>query len=56
MSKQLASEEQLFKLDVTFTAQPGIMILFGASGAGKTTLLDCIAGPDNSGFRANCSG
>jgi molybdate transport system ATP-binding protein len=44
ISKQLASEEQLFKLDVGFTAQPGIAILFGASGAGKTTLLDCIAG------------
>ncbi len=33
-----------FGLDVTFTASPGITILFGASGAGKTTLLDCIAG------------
>lgn len=44
ISKQLASEEQLFKLDMAFTAQPGISILFGASGAGKTTLLDCIAG------------
>lgn len=33
-----------FCLDVQFTLQPGISILFGASGAGKTTLLDCIAG------------
>lgn len=31
-------------LDVDFTVQPGINILFGPSGAGKTTLLDCIAG------------
>ena len=42
--KQLASEEQPFKLEMEFAAQPGISILFGASGAGKTTLLDCIAG------------
>ncbi len=33
-----------FKLEVDFTAAPGITILFGASGAGKTTLLECIAG------------
>ncbi len=33
-----------FALDVQFTAEPGITILFGASGAGKTTLLDCVAG------------
>ena len=33
-----------FELDVDFTIQRGINILFGASGAGKTTLLDCIAG------------
>ena len=33
-----------FELDVDFTVQPGINILFGPSGAGKTTLLDCIAG------------
>ena len=44
ISKQFVSEEQSFKLEVAFTAQPGISILFGASGAGKTTLLDCIAG------------
>lgn len=33
-----------FILDVTFDAEPGFTILFGASGAGKTTLLDCVAG------------
>jgi molybdate transport system ATP-binding protein len=33
-----------FALDVEFSANPGITILFGASGAGKTTLLNCIAG------------
>src|ERR1051326_8938868 len=33
-----------FTLEVSFTAAPGITMLFGPSGAGKTTLLDCIAG------------
>jgi molybdate transport system ATP-binding protein len=33
-----------FTLEVEFTANPGITILFGASGAGKTLTLDCIAG------------
>ena len=40
----LRKQRSLFSLDVSFNAQPGINILFGASGAGKTTLLDCIAG------------
>ena len=40
----LRKQRALFSLDVSFMAQPGINILFGASGAGKTTLLDCIAG------------
>jgi molybdate transport system ATP-binding protein len=31
-------------LDVRFTAQPGITILFGPSGAGKSTTLGVIAG------------
>ncbi|HSS96160.1 MAG TPA: molybdenum ABC transporter ATP-binding protein [Terriglobales bacterium] len=44
ISKKFASEKQSFNLEVNFTAEPGITILFGASGAGKTTLLDCIAG------------
>lgn len=38
------SESGAFDLDVAFSVQSGISILFGASGAGKTTLLDCIAG------------
>jgi molybdate transport system ATP-binding protein len=33
-----------FALDLTFEAQPGVTIVFGASGSGKTTLLRCIAG------------
>jgi molybdate transport system ATP-binding protein len=33
-----------FVLDLSFTVNPGITIIFGPSGAGKTTLLDCIAG------------
>src|ERR671932_66042 len=33
-----------FLLDVAFTAQPGVTILFGASGSGKTTTLKAIAG------------
>jgi molybdate transport system ATP-binding protein len=39
--KQLSDE---FALDVSFSAEPGVTMLFGPSGAGKTTLLDCIAG------------
>jgi molybdate transport system ATP-binding protein len=34
----------VFELDVSFSVDRGITILFGASGAGKTTLLDAIAG------------
>jgi molybdate transport system ATP-binding protein len=33
-----------FQLEVEFTAQPGITILFGPSGSGKTTVLECVAG------------
>jgi len=33
-----------FRLDVNFSARPGVTMLFGPSGAGKTTLLDCLAG------------
>jgi molybdate transport system ATP-binding protein len=33
-----------FSLDVEFTAQPGVTILFGASGSGKTMTLKSIAG------------
>jgi molybdate transport system ATP-binding protein len=33
-----------FALDVTFSAPPGITILFGASGSGKTTVLRAVAG------------
>ena len=33
-----------FTLDVTFQAEPGVTVLFGASGSGKTTILRCVAG------------
>lgn len=33
-----------FELNIAFSVQNGVNILFGPSGAGKTTLLDCIAG------------
>src|SRR5437764_2792061 len=39
-----SGEAQGFLLDVTFTARPGVTILFGASGSGKTTTLKSIAG------------
>jgi molybdate transport system ATP-binding protein len=42
--KRLLSGEGSFELNVSFSVQQGITILFGASGAGKTTLLECIAG------------
>ncbi len=33
-----------FALDVSFRAERGVTILFGASGSGKTTILRCVAG------------
>ena len=33
-----------FALDLSFSAPPGITIVYGASGSGKTTLLRCLAG------------
>jgi molybdate transport system ATP-binding protein len=44
-----------FALNITFTLNSGITIIFGPSGAGKTTLLDCIAGltiPDSGRIKA----
>ena len=35
-----------FALDVSFTIQPGINVLFGPSGSGKTTILQLLAGID----------
>src|SRR5215475_8914432 len=43
--KRLESDQSgSFALDVSFTADAGITILFGQSGAGKTTTLRAIAG------------
>jgi molybdate transport system ATP-binding protein len=36
--------QRTFKLDVAFTVQSGLTVLFGPSGAGKTTILRSIAG------------
>lgn len=33
-----------FPLDVTFTAPPGLTVLFGRSGSGKTTIANAVAG------------
>jgi molybdate transport system ATP-binding protein len=47
MTLSVAVRTQLsasFALDVSFTVQPGITIVFGASGSGKTTLLRSVAG------------
>jgi molybdate transport system ATP-binding protein len=43
-----------FRLNITLTAEPGVLVLFGASGAGKTTVLNAIAGlarPDRGSIR-----
>jgi molybdate transport system ATP-binding protein len=43
-----------FHLHVALTAEPGVLVLFGASGAGKTTILNAIAGlvrPDRGTIR-----
>jgi molybdate transport system ATP-binding protein len=42
--KRHTAKPHEFVLDISFQANAGFTILFGASGAGKTTLLDCIAG------------
>ena len=39
-----AQESVGFKLDVQFTAGPGVTVLFGPSGAGKSLTLDLIGG------------
>ena len=44
ISKQFGDGKSNFRLEMTFRAGAGILILFGPSGAGKTTLLECIAG------------
>lgn len=45
-----------FELEVDFTLEKGIMVIFGQSGAGKTTLLQCISGltvPDSGRIALN---
>lgn len=44
IKKQFTSGQTPFALDVTFTVQAGITVLFGPSGSGKSTTLNCIAG------------
>ena len=46
----------VFDIDVSFRAEPGITIVFGASGSGKTTLLRLVAGllaPDSGRLTAD---
>ncbi|NKB97090.1 MAG: molybdenum ABC transporter ATP-binding protein [Pseudomonadales bacterium] len=33
-----------FRLDVDFTAPPGLTVLFGSSGSGKTSIINAVAG------------
>jgi molybdate transport system ATP-binding protein len=43
--KEFRKDSRLtFKLDVTFTLERGLTVLFGPSGSGKTTILRAIAG------------
>lgn len=45
-----------FSLDVDFTVENEIVVLFGPSGSGKTTVLNCLSGistPDNGRIRLN---
>jgi ABC-type molybdate transport system ATPase subunit len=44
VSKLLRGAGTPFSLDVAFSVQSGVNILFGRSGAGKSTLLDCVSG------------
>ncbi|HST23719.1 MAG TPA: ATP-binding cassette domain-containing protein [Blastocatellia bacterium] len=55
-SKRSDSAIDGFLLDVAFSAQPGVTILFGASGSGKTMTLKSIAGiirPDEGLIKIN---
>lgn len=50
----VAKEFPNFKLDLSFSAEEGITVLFGPSGAGKTLTLHCVAGfvrPDRGSVR-----
>jgi ABC-type sulfate/molybdate transport systems ATPase subunit len=54
MSLEVSIHKKLdgFSLDVSFTAEPGVTALLGASGSGKSMTLRCIAGvekPDAGG-------
>ena len=44
LAVKLALSTRSFSLDVAFTVEPGITVLFGPSGSGKTRTLGCIAG------------
>ncbi|MCU1285509.1 MAG: modC [Acidobacteriales bacterium] len=42
--KRFTARHHEFRLDVDFSVESGITVLFGPSGSGKTTILECIAG------------
>jgi molybdate transport system ATP-binding protein len=44
LSVDLGLARGAFRLDVTFTAPPGLTALFGRSGSGKSTVIACMAG------------
>jgi len=53
LAKELASGTRRFRLDVAFTAESGVLVLFGPSGSGKTVTLKTLAGltrPDRGRF------
>lgn len=53
VAKELVSGTRRFRLDVSFSAESGVLVLFGPSGSGKTVTLKTLAGltrPDHGRF------